>query len=459
MKIYERQTKVPPPHLNESPLRYLSGVMSKVVPLGEQVVRVAVTKSTKDTWEIEFGTVEYEDSGVSGKWRSIFEYRQRGPENQNDFNVAIIVPTGIGAEIGGHAGDAGAVARLFANAVDRVITHPNVVNAADLNELPHNGLYVEGSILTRLLMGEVGLQEIRANRLLTIIDDHPENHLIDHSINSVGAARAVMGLECAVAARLPEALNMSSTYSESGRAAGEIQGLEKLVEVIDQYKGRYDAIAVTSRISVPKSYHQEYYLGGLVNPWGGVEAMLTHTLSTMTGLPSAHAPMMESEEILNLHLGVVDPRMAAEVVSVTYLHCVLKGLQRSPQVVWNHKYIGARGTLWAEDVSALVVPKGCVGLPVLAARDQGIPVIEVLDNDNLMENTLEGLNFSEGQLIQVRTYLEAVGVVNALKGGISLESLRRPLHRTHVEPALRMEEDSENAGVVGLWRNKDTRSN
>src|SRR5205814_5580574 len=106
------------------------------------------------------------------------------------YTVALIVPTGVGAEIGGHAGDAGPVARLLAGACDRLITHPNVVNASDINELPENGLYVEGSVLSRLLMGTAGLQPVRANRVLLVIDRHEEPSYTFAAINSLIAARA-----------------------------------------------------------------------------------------------------------------------------------------------------------------------------------------------------------------------------------------------------------------------------
>ena len=48
------------------------------------------------------------------------------------------------------------------------VTHPNVVNASDINDLPENGLYVEGSVITRLMMGISGLQPVRANRVLAV---------------------------------------------------------------------------------------------------------------------------------------------------------------------------------------------------------------------------------------------------------------------------------------------------
>ena len=45
-----------------------------------------------------------------------------------DYTAVMIVPTGIGASIGGYAGDALPAARLLSCVVDRLITHPNVLN-------------------------------------------------------------------------------------------------------------------------------------------------------------------------------------------------------------------------------------------------------------------------------------------------------------------------------------------
>ncbi len=43
---------------------------------------------------------------------SIFEFRKRNIENINQVNVVLVIPTGVGAEIGGHAGDGGPVAKI-----------------------------------------------------------------------------------------------------------------------------------------------------------------------------------------------------------------------------------------------------------------------------------------------------------------------------------------------------------
>ena len=64
----------------------------------------------------------------------------------------------------------------------------------------------------------------------------------------------------------------------------------------------------------------------------------------------------------------------------------------------------------------MVIPDGCVGLPTLAALEQGIPVIAVRENKNRMRNKLEELPFGlatgeEGKLFIVENYLEAVGMM------------------------------------------------
>src|SRR5581483_10922543 len=89
--------------------------------------------------------------------------------------------------------------------------------------------------------------------------------------------------------------------------------------------------------------------------------------------------------------------------------------------------IALPGVLTADDISCLVIPDGCLGLPVLAALEQGIPVVAVRDNSNLMRNDLAALPWAPGQFCAVDSYLEAVGVLCALKAGLALDSVRRPI--------------------------------
>ena len=300
--------------------------------------------------------------------------------------------------------------------------------------MPANSLYVEGSVISRLLMGTIGLAPTRANRVLVIIDAHEDALFVNAAINAVNATRASYGLACHEVIKLSPPMMMTAEFTNCGTAAGKISGLERVFALLEERKGEYDAVAISSVISVPKKFHQGYFdaAGQMVNPWGGVEAMLTHAVSSRFNVPSAHAPMFESRDIANQDPGVVEPRMAAEAISLTFFESVLKGLHKSPRIVSDPSQISERDVISVSDVSCLVIPDGCVGLPTLAALEQGISVIAVRENKNLMENDLTMLPWRPGQLHIVENYLEAAGVLCAIRGGIALESIRRPIAHTLV---------------------------
>ena len=249
---------------------------------------------------------------------------------KKEFNAVLLVPTGIGAELGGHSGDGGAMARLIGGACDRLILHPNVVNGADINEMPHNALYAEGSLVTRLMMGTIALAPTRANRVLVVIDDHEDSYLTDATINSVSAARATMGLACPAIVKLNKNLELRSIFTRSGRAVGEIEQFEGLCDILDEWRGQYDAVAISSMIDVPEEFHADYFVKEMVNPWGGVEAMLTHAVSTLYNIQSAHSPMISSREHLEISVGVVDPRKSAEAVSHDLFALYFEGVALQP---------------------------------------------------------------------------------------------------------------------------------
>ena len=359
--------------------------------------------------------------GASG----IFEFKKREFEDEKKFNVCFLIPTGIGCEIGGHAGDGTPALKLIAGSCDKVITHPNVVNASDINEMPENALYVEGSHLTQFLMGTIGLKETRKNRVLVIIDGSNKK-FVDLTINSVNSARVTLGLEAEVIC-LKSRIKMNGLL-ERNKAVGQISNLNFLLDLLDNVNSQFDAIAVNSVINVPEGTHEIYSKsnGDMINPWGGVEAMLTHIISSKYKKPSAHAPMLEDDIVANLALGVVDPRIAPEIVSTTFFHCVLKGLYKAPKVVHSNQGLSVK------DISAIVIPDNTLGLPVLAALHQGIKVIAV-KNKNTMKNDLSLLPWKENQFFRCNNYLEANGILNCLRQGISIESVKRPIKDLNIQ--------------------------
>lgn len=430
MLLYEKTLRIDPPSSEGSLLEYFKSEVLKNLEDNEKPIRFVVTRSDHSGYHCEVGILssdhDIEDRGA------IFDFRKRTRSNINSFNVVLVIPTGVGAEVGGDSGDACSVARFVASNCDTLITHPNVVNAADINELPSNGLYVEGSVLARFLMGTVALEKVRSNRVVVIADDHADKFMSDATVNSVSAARATLGLNCTEVILMQNPVSMRALYSNSGRAVGSIDKLERLVDKLRELEGSFDAVALSSVIKVPKEFHLDYFRKEMINPWGGVEAMLTHTISTLFNVQSAHSPMMESRDIMNLDVGVVHPTKSAEAVSTTYMHCILKGLHNAPKIHQITDSLDTNGLLDVSDVSCLIIPERCLGLPTLAALQQGIPVIAVRDTKNRMLNDLKKLPLQPEMLLVAENYLEAVGIMRALKIGVSLESLRRPLSHTKV---------------------------
>merc|ERR1711871_887304 len=85
------------------------------------------------------------------------------------YTSVMIVPTGIGASIGGYAGDALPSCRLLSAVTDTLITHPNVMNGAMLywpvralgsasrGSIGFGTQYVEGYSLDEFAAGRLDL--------------------------------------------------------------------------------------------------------------------------------------------------------------------------------------------------------------------------------------------------------------------------------------------------------------
>jgi hypothetical protein len=443
MQLYEKELFIPKNKGNTKLLEYFSHFISTQLEQHETLIRFVITKTDEKYYQCELGILSNHNEYQSISDNNVFDFNKRSFENTDRFNVVLLIPTGIGAEIGGHCGDSNVIARLIASSCDTLITHPNVVNASDINEMTDNTLYVEGSIITRLMMGQIGLQKVRSNKILMLMDKHSDQLFNNEIINAVSSARISLGIDCDVF-EMNDLISSTSLYSSSGRAIGRIEDLERLFNTINKAKNEYGAIALSTFIIVPPNFHKDYFTtSNMVNPWGGIEAMLTHSVANEFNLACAHSPMMTSREIMNMEIGIVDPRKAPESASVTYLHCILKGLHKSPKTVSYGKGLSV------EDISCLIIPDGCIGLPVLAAIEQNIPVIAVMENKNRMQNNLNEFPFNSDKLFIVNNYLEAIGIMHAIKAGIDYKVVRRPIYSTTIlsEESLNIL-NSENAGIV-----------
>ncbi|MFL2435275.1 MAG: DUF3326 domain-containing protein [Verrucomicrobiales bacterium] len=456
MLLTEKELIIPRVKDHKNLLEHISDSVSSQLGSDEIPVRIAISRTDNKGYHCEVGTLSGVKSDRVEGMGSIFDLEKRKYGNSKEFNAMLLVPTGIGAELGGHSGDGGSLARLIGANCDNLITHPNVVNAADINEIPDNALYVEGSVISRMIMGKIGLQKVNSNRVLMVVDEHTDQKFHELAINSLSAARAAFGLDCPAVITMEDRVLMRAFYSKSGRAVGRIEYFERLCEALEEHRKDYDAVALNSLIHVPKHYHADYFTSDdiSVNPWGGVEAMLTHAISMLFNIPSAHSPMMTSEEVMNLDVGIVDPRKSAEAVSTTYLHCILKGLHKSPRIVSDTSIHGDPNLMTVADLSCLIIPDNCIGLPTLAAIEQGIPVIAVRENENCMQNDLEKLPFDSGKLFIVDNYLEAVGVMTALRAGVAIETVRRPITATRIIRKTNKENNLEGEKAIPLKNKK-----
>ncbi len=322
------------------------------------------------------------------------------------MNVVFIIPTGIGCAIGGHAGDATPAAKLIATICDKIILHPNVVNASDLNEMPSNALYVEGSMLDRFMEGLIGLQEVHSNRILVAVSP-----VMPETINAVNAAKATIGMDISWV-ELDSPLVMVG-WVKDGVAMGCADGVEELIAQVSGYD--FDALAVASPIDVSPKAALKYFRGEQpVNPWGGIEAIVSRQISEALNKPVAHAPIESRNTKDNFELfgllynEIVDPRKAAEICSNCYIHCILKGLHQAPRI--------GQDVTW-RDVDALITPVGCIGRAHNACFVHGIPVIAVEENTT-------AYNFRDSRIKYVENYLEAAGYLSCIKAGVLPSSVR-----------------------------------
>lgn len=334
------------------------------------------------------------------------------------FNAAVIIPTGIGASIGGFGGDAMTLLPLLASVCDTVITHPNVANAACFQQLPSNTLYVEGYALDRFFKGDWSLVPSRQNRIGILWDSGiPHDMEVLHR-NTIAAVETVYGVSVTGLEKTRTPVQSQVLAGESGRSTGLLTNPEVLLEAGRRLleKGA-TALAVCCLMPDVEDKAEEaaYLQGEGVDPIAGLEAMISHFLVSKLQVPAAHAPVFPYEKALPITDELVDPRAASEFIVSTFLPCVLTGLSRAPQF---RAAAPQPGDLRIQHLSALLVPGDALGgIPVLAALERNIPILAIQNNESAMACPPDALGL-EDKVIRCQNYLEAIGWLVALKAGI-----------------------------------------
>jgi Protein of unknown function (DUF3326) len=337
--------------------------------------------------------------------------------------TVLIIPTGIGAAIGGYAGDALPVARTLAQVTDRLITHPNVMNGAQMYWPMENAYYVEGYGLDQFAAGDWGLRPVHQNSIGLVIDSAVEDDLRWRHLQAADAARATLGLDVSAYVITDKPLGVTLKTTESGASWGTLENPDSLLRAAERLidEAGVGAIAVIARFpdDLNASALAAYRQGKGVDPLAGAEAVISHLVVRTFKIPCAHAPALAPIPLEP----TISPRSAAEELGYTFLPCVLAGLSRAPQFVDQSqaRLVADSTIISAHQVDTVIVPATAFGGSAVMSLAQASQIIAVGENSTTMAVRAADLGIDA---IAVHTYLEAVGAIAAYRAGVAPSALR-----------------------------------
>ena len=310
---------------------------------------------------------------------------------------AFIIPTGIGASIGGYAGDASRWARKFSEKY-KLIVNPNVVNAACFSGINDNMLYVEGYTLDEFFKGKILLKESFNNKIGIIFDKSIPQKILNVHLNTINAVKTVYDIDIPTYEITDEEVGVSFFIDKSGISTGNVKNLSTIKKAAEKLiKKGCTAIAIVCLF--PDEQGEDYALGIGVDPVGGVEAIISHYISKEFKVPCAHAPAFSD---ISISTDIVNPKCAAEYITPTFLPCILQGLKNAPVI---SKSLG----ISINDIRFLIVPYNALGgIPILEMKKRGKKIFAVKENSTVLDITEE--NFPNKCVI-INTYEELMELI------------------------------------------------
>ncbi len=317
-----------------------------------------------------------------------------------------LVPTGVGASIGGYAGDASCFARSLSEGC-KLIVNPNVVNAAVFSGITPDMFYVEGYITDEFFNGKVALREAFNNKIGVIFDSAIPQDVLNVHINTINAVKTVYGIDVFSYEMTESPVGVEFFVNESGISSGRINNAQTLIDAAQKLKSKgAEALAVVCLFD--DSEDESYESADGVDPVGGVEGIISHVLSRETMLPVAHAPAFSNFAISTK---VVNSKAAAEYITPTFLPCILLGLNNAPQIVDYQAKL--EDDYSVDDVKALIMPFNSLGsTPVLQAASRNIPIIAVRENKTVLDVGASQLGVD---VVAVDTYQQAKEFLKTLQ--------------------------------------------
>ncbi len=304
---------------------------------------------------------------------------------------AFIVPTGIGASIGGYAGDASYWAREFAKKYN-LIVNPNVVNAGCFSGITENMLYVEGYSIDEFFRGKCNLLPInRKNKIGVVFDKAIPQGILNVHINTINAVKTIYGIDVIGYDITDIEAGVKFDVDESEISTGSVENITTILDSAKRLLNKgAEAIAIVCRFE--DDDFDDYSNGIGVDPVGGVEAIISHYISRELKIPCAHSPAFDD---ITISQKIVDARCSAEYITPTYLPCILIGLSRAPKIV-------KEGGLSINDLKFLIMPANSLGsIPVFESLKRAISVYAVKENQTVLNIKKSTIN---NKIIEVDTY-------------------------------------------------------
>ncbi len=319
--------------------------------------------------------------------------------------IALSIPTGIGADIGGYAGDFGYIAREFSKYF-YCIVNPNAVNGGILSAMNYDMGYLEGYLFDELLKGEISItpkKPYETNKIGVIFDCAIKEDILNVHINTLSALKMVQGIETIGIENTKKPVGVEINI-ENGISTGSIENPNEILECANKLiKKGAQAIALICHFG-EDSEDADYSNAQGIDPIGGVEAVLSHLITKEFNIPCAHAPAFLD---IDISTKIEHPKVSSELISSTYLPCIMQGLSIAPDIYTNNK-----GKIKNKDIEYLIVPYDAIGSPaVLSSVQEGVKLVTV-KNKTVLDVTPEKLKIKPYRIFE--SYTQCLKTVHNL---------------------------------------------
>ena len=243
--------------------------------------------------------------------------------------VAISIPTGIGADIGGYAGDFGYIAREFSKHFYTIV-NPNAVNGGILSAINYEMAYLEGYLFDEFFRGNIALtpqKYLQTNKIGIIFDKEIPQNILNVHLNTINAMKIVKGIDIIVEyTKKPVGVDI---VIENSISTGTIKNPLTILDAAKNLlKQGVEALGIVCFFK--DDYEDENYNQAQgIDPIGGVEAIISHLIAKEFKIPTAHAPAFLDIEISQK---LENKKVASELISSTYLPCIIDGLALAPKI-------------------------------------------------------------------------------------------------------------------------------